>query len=45
MDVKPLGPALGAEICGIDLSSGFDDASFRAIHDVWLEHARATACA
>ena len=38
MDVKPLGPALGAEIRGIDLSSGVDDASFRAIHDAWLEH-------
>ena len=38
MDVKPLGPALGAEIRGIDLSSGVDDAAFPAILDVWLEH-------
>jgi taurine dioxygenase len=37
LDVVPFDAALGAEIRGIELKR-LDDASFKAIHDVWLEH-------
>jgi taurine dioxygenase len=36
--VRPLSPALGAEILGIDLSQPLDDASFETIRDIWHEH-------
>ncbi len=36
--VRPLSPALGAEISGVDLSQPLSDAAFNAIHDVWLKH-------
>lgn len=35
--VVPAAAALGAEIRGVDLTK-LDDALFRAIHDLWLEH-------
>jgi taurine dioxygenase len=35
---RPLSPALGAEISGVDLSQTLSDATFKAIHDVWLKH-------
>jgi taurine dioxygenase len=35
--VRPLSPALGAEIRGIDLSRPLDDATFETIRDVWHE--------
>jgi taurine dioxygenase len=35
--VVPTGPALGAEIRGIDLTR-IDDATFKALHSTWLEH-------
>jgi taurine dioxygenase len=36
--MKPLSPALGAEIRGVDLSQPLDDATFEAIRDCWHEH-------
>ncbi len=36
--LKPLHPALGAEVGGIDLSQTLDDATFRAIESAWHEH-------
>lgn len=37
-DVRPLGPHLGAEIAGVDLARGVDDALFRAIYQAFLRH-------
>ena len=36
--VTALSEAVGAEITGVDLAKPFDDATFTAIHDAWLEH-------
>ena len=36
--VKPLSPALGAEIAGVDLSRPLDDATFEAVHSAWMDH-------
>ncbi len=36
-DVVPADAALGAEVRGIDLTK-IDDAVFRGLHDLWLEH-------
>jgi taurine dioxygenase len=36
--VRPLSPALGAEIVGIDLSKEIDDLTFAQICDAWHEH-------
>jgi taurine dioxygenase len=36
--VRPLSPALGAEIVGIDLSKEIDDLTFAQIRDAWHEH-------
>ncbi len=36
--VRPLAPALGAEIVGVDLARGVDDAVFAAIYAAFLEH-------
>jgi taurine dioxygenase len=35
---RPLSPALGAEILGVDLSQPMDNATFEAIRDIWHEH-------
>jgi taurine dioxygenase len=35
---RPLSPALGAEILGVDLSSPMDDALFARIQDIWHEN-------
>lgn len=35
--VVPAGAALGAEIRGVDLTR-IDDATFKALHKIWLEH-------
>ncbi|HEY4135858.1 MAG TPA: TauD/TfdA family dioxygenase [Alphaproteobacteria bacterium] len=36
--VRPLSPALGAEISGVDLSRPLGDAAFAAVHEAWLRH-------
>jgi taurine dioxygenase len=36
--MKPLSPALGAELRGVDLSQPLDDATFEAIRNYWYEH-------
>jgi len=36
--VEPTSGALGAEIGGVDLAAGVDDATFEEIHRAWLEH-------
>jgi taurine dioxygenase len=37
-DVRPLTPKLGAEIIGVDLARGVDDALFRSIHQAFLQY-------
>ena len=37
--VQKVSPAIGAEICGVDISQPIDDASFAIIHKAWLDHA------
>jgi len=37
LDVTPLSGAIGAEIRGVDLRDPLDDATIRAIRDVWLD--------
>ena len=34
---RPLAPAIGAEILGVDLSKPMDDALFTRIQDIWHE--------
>ena len=36
--VRRLTPRLGAELIGVDLDKGVDDALFRAIYEAFLEH-------
>ena len=36
--VRPLTPRLGAELIGVDLVRGVDDALFRSIHEAFLEY-------
>lgn len=36
--VKPLSGAIGAEICGVDLSEPLDDETFKQIEQVWFDH-------
>jgi taurine dioxygenase len=36
--VRPLSPALGAEIVGIDLTKEIDDLTFAQIRDAWHDH-------
>ncbi|MSP03053.1 MAG: TauD/TfdA family dioxygenase [Acetobacteraceae bacterium] len=36
--VKPLHPALGAEIRGVDLREPLDPETFQEVHDAWMEH-------
>jgi taurine dioxygenase len=38
LDVRLLSPHLGAEIIGVDLARGVDDALFRSIYAAFLEH-------
>jgi taurine dioxygenase len=37
LDIRPLGPKLGAEVLGVDLKK-LDDETFGQIHDAFLEH-------
>ena len=36
--VRPLSPALGAEIAGVDTAARIDDRTFEAIRRAWLDH-------
>ncbi len=36
--VRPLHPALGAEIRGLDMRAPLDAEAFRVVHDAWMEH-------
>jgi len=36
--ITPVSPVLGAEITGIDLAAGIDDAAFATIHQAFLDH-------
>ncbi|MDB5990174.1 MAG: hypothetical protein JWQ10_1577 [Herbaspirillum sp.] len=38
LQTRPLSPALGIEVSGIDLSQAMDDATFKALQDLWYEH-------
>lgn len=38
MQLRPLTGALGAEITGVNLAGEFDNATFSAIHDAFLDH-------
>ncbi len=38
LTVRKLHPALGAEVHGIDMRAPLDGATFRALHDIWMEH-------
>lgn len=38
LTVKPLSPALGAEIAGIDLREDMSEATFGEILNIWHEH-------
>lgn len=37
-EVRPLAPGLGAQVLGVDLGKGVDDALFGAIHAAFLKH-------
>lgn len=37
MQMSPLNDAIGARVDGVDLAAGFDDGTFAAIHQAWLE--------
>jgi len=36
--IRPLHPALGAEIRGVDLRAPLDPETFRDVHDAWMKH-------
>ncbi len=38
IEVRPLGPVIGAEILGLDLARGFDDATCRLVRKALLDH-------
>ena len=38
IQVRSLHPALGAEVRGIDMRAPLDEATFRDLHDVWMQH-------
>jgi taurine dioxygenase len=38
IEIVPSGKALGAEIRGVDLAAGIDDATFASVRDAFLEH-------
>ena len=38
IEVRPLGPVIGAEILGLDLSQGFDDGICRFVRQALLDH-------
>jgi taurine dioxygenase len=38
IEVRPLSPAIGAEIAGVDLSKPLDDGTYETLHSALLEH-------
>jgi alpha-ketoglutarate-dependent taurine dioxygenase len=38
LEIRPLGPAIGAEVRGVDLAAHLSDATISAIRAAWLEH-------
>ena len=36
--IEPLTPVIGAEVRGVDLAQPLDNATFRMVHDAWMEH-------
>jgi taurine dioxygenase len=38
IEIRPLAPAIGAEITGVDLQHGVDDQTFAAIHRAFIDH-------
>lgn len=36
--ITPISPVLGAEVRGVDLADGVDDATFGVLHRAWLDH-------
>jgi len=38
LTVRKLHPALGAEVRGIDMRQPLEAATFRELHDIWMEH-------
>jgi alpha-ketoglutarate-dependent taurine dioxygenase len=38
LTVRKLHPALGAEVRGVDMRQPLDAATFRELHDIWMEH-------
>ena len=38
LEIRPLSPALGVEICGVDLANALDEESFAAIRRAWEEN-------
>lgn len=38
IDIRPLGPAIGAEIHNVDLTEALDEAQVEAVRQAWLEH-------
>lgn len=37
LTTRPLTPGFGAEIIGVDLGQPFDEATAKAIHDIWIQ--------
>ena len=38
LQVRPLNPALGAEVRGVDMRKPIDPATFAQLHDAWMGH-------
>jgi alpha-ketoglutarate-dependent taurine dioxygenase len=38
LTVRPLHPALGAEVRGVDMRAPLGPDSFKAVHDAWMQH-------
>ena len=38
LSIRPLHPAIGAEVRGLDLRRPLDEATFSALEDAWMRH-------
>lgn len=38
LKIRPLNPALGAEARGVDMREPMDEATFKELHDAWMEY-------